>query len=168
MRFRVGSALGLLPLGALGALPLPSGERERVRGLGSIERPKPLTPPLSPPKSDISDFGQFKVPNSGKPEFGWEREPTESVARPAANSPSLPSRRRSGVCLALVVVLTFFLPLSARPLLAGRPEGQEQRRPADRGAGRAAGAHRGRLRARSHAHRRGLAADHRERDHPAL
>jgi len=23
------------------------------------------------PKSDLSDFGQFKVPNSGKPEFGW-------------------------------------------------------------------------------------------------
>ncbi len=95
-----------------------------MRGLGSIERPKPLTPPLSQPKSDISDFGQFKVPNSGKPEFGWEREPTESVARPAANSPSLPSRRRSGVCLALVVVLTFFLALSAAaltfPTLSGR------------------------------------------------
>jgi hypothetical protein len=24
--------------------------------------------PLSPPKSDLSDFGQLKVPNSGKPE----------------------------------------------------------------------------------------------------
>ena len=23
------------------------------------------------PKSDISDFGQLIVPNSGKPEFGW-------------------------------------------------------------------------------------------------
>jgi hypothetical protein len=23
------------------------------------------------PKSDLSDFGHFKVPNSGKPEFGW-------------------------------------------------------------------------------------------------
>src|SRR5207344_392265 len=23
------------------------------------------------PKSDISDLGHFKVPNSGKPEFGW-------------------------------------------------------------------------------------------------
>ena len=27
---------------------------------------------LSQPKSDVSDFGQSKVPNSGKPEFGWE------------------------------------------------------------------------------------------------
>jgi protein ImuA len=26
------------------------------------------------PKSDVSDFGQSKVPNSGKPEFGGERE----------------------------------------------------------------------------------------------
>jgi hypothetical protein len=28
---------------------------------------------LSQPKSNISDFGQLKMPNSGKPEFGWER-----------------------------------------------------------------------------------------------
>jgi hypothetical protein len=28
---------------------------------------------LSQPKSDSSDFGRLKVPNSGKPEFGWER-----------------------------------------------------------------------------------------------
>ncbi len=28
--------------------------------------------PTSPlPKSDVSDLGHFKVPNSGKPEFGW-------------------------------------------------------------------------------------------------
>jgi hypothetical protein len=25
---------------------------------------------LAQPKSDLSDFGRFKVPNSGKPEFG--------------------------------------------------------------------------------------------------
>jgi hypothetical protein len=25
---------------------------------------------LSQPKSDLSDFGRFKLPNSGKPEFG--------------------------------------------------------------------------------------------------
>ena len=35
---------------------------------------------LSQPKSDISDFGHLRVPNSGKPEFGWEREFTEPVA----------------------------------------------------------------------------------------
>src|SRR5215467_9441347 len=28
---------------------------------------------LSQPKSDLSDFGRLRVPNSGKPEFGWER-----------------------------------------------------------------------------------------------
>src|SRR6266852_8473533 len=28
---------------------------------------------LSQPKSDISDLGHLKVPNSGRPEFGWER-----------------------------------------------------------------------------------------------
>ena len=36
---------------------------------------------LSQPKSDVSDFGQLEVPNSGKPEFGWEREQTEFAAR---------------------------------------------------------------------------------------
>src|SRR5262245_54712877 len=34
---------------------------------------------LSPPKADLSDFGRAKMPNSGKPEFGWERA---QVARP--------------------------------------------------------------------------------------
>src|SRR5919106_6822538 len=29
-----------------------------------------LTPRLSQPKSDLSDFGRLKMPNSGKPEFG--------------------------------------------------------------------------------------------------
>jgi hypothetical protein len=28
---------------------------------------------LSQPKSDLSDLGHLKVPNSGRPEFGWER-----------------------------------------------------------------------------------------------
>src|SRR5712692_136519 len=40
-----------------------------------LERvPTKSTQPLltSPqPKSDVSDLGHFKVPNSGKPEFGW-------------------------------------------------------------------------------------------------
>jgi hypothetical protein len=42
----------------LGVFPLPSGERVRVRGVEPIDRPYPLTPPLSP----------------------WEREPTEFAA----------------------------------------------------------------------------------------
>src|SRR5713226_5118377 len=28
-------------------------------------------------ESNLSDFGHLRVPNSGKPEFGWEREQTE-------------------------------------------------------------------------------------------
>jgi hypothetical protein len=31
----------------LGGLPLPGGERVGVRGIASLHRPKPLTPPLS-------------------------------------------------------------------------------------------------------------------------
>jgi len=58
-----------------------------VRGFGYLRtiRLQPLTPPLSQPKSDISDFGRLKMPNSGKPEFGWEREQTERAARPVIN-----------------------------------------------------------------------------------
>ena len=68
---------------ALGALPLPIcwGEGWGEGVTGETERPKPLTPSLSQPKSDLSDFGQLKVPNSGKPEFGGEREQTEPAAR---------------------------------------------------------------------------------------
>jgi hypothetical protein len=45
--------------GKLSGLPLPIGERVGVRGFGSIERPEPLTPPLSL----------------------WERVETESASR---------------------------------------------------------------------------------------
>src|SRR5258708_13500662 len=50
------------------------------------------------PKSDISDFGQLMVPNSGKPEFGWGevrsrlRDPGEGARPPnrtAAPSPGM-------------------------------------------------------------------------------
>ena len=37
----------------------------------------PAPQPSPEPKSDISDFGQLQMPNSGKPEFGRERELTE-------------------------------------------------------------------------------------------
>jgi hypothetical protein len=43
----------------LSGLPLPIGDRVGVREFGSIERPEPLTPPLSL----------------------WEREQTESASR---------------------------------------------------------------------------------------
>src|SRR5258705_8466477 len=97
----------------LGALPLPSwGEGVT----GQTDRPKPLTPPLSQPKSDLSDFGHHNVPNSGKPEFGWEKEQTESVARPVTRSPFL-------ALLAFFALLLFIaLPALALdfPALTGR------------------------------------------------
>ena len=64
----------------LGALPLPRGERVGVRGFGSIDRPQPLTPPLSHPNSGLPEFGTLSWPKSDRSDFGWEREPTESVA----------------------------------------------------------------------------------------
>ena len=36
-----------------------------------FQTPSPLTLPSPLPKSDVSDFGQPAMPNSGKPEFGW-------------------------------------------------------------------------------------------------
>ena len=53
---------------------------------------------LSQPKSDTSDFGQLRVPNSGKPEFGWERvgvrgASTCSGSRRAPPSPGSPLGR---------------------------------------------------------------------------
>src|ERR1700730_6253324 len=60
-----------------GAVDIRPANRPIVidRSITSLARiPMELTQPLftSPqPNSDISDFGHFKVPNSGKPEFGW-------------------------------------------------------------------------------------------------
>ena len=46
------------------------------------ERSNTPTPNPSPhPKSDVSDFGNFNMPNSGKPEFGWGGEQALRVAR---------------------------------------------------------------------------------------
>ena len=64
----------------LGGLPLPIGERVGVRGFGSIERPEPLTPPVSQPKSDLSDFGRFKC-RTRVTRVRWEREQTECASR---------------------------------------------------------------------------------------
>src|SRR5215813_6349738 len=50
-----------------GSAPVSGNARQTV-GCGVNE---PQTPILTP-KSDISDFGHSKVPNSGKPEFGGE------------------------------------------------------------------------------------------------
>jgi phosphomethylpyrimidine synthase len=59
------SPLSPLPLGEVGPRSGP-GE-----GLQTIESGPPSPQPSPQPKSDISDFGQSNVPNSGKPEFGW-------------------------------------------------------------------------------------------------
>src|SRR5262245_953783 len=73
-----------------GLLPLPAGERGGVRGLRSRGW-FPLTPTLSPAKSDVSDFGHVsKWPNSGKPGFGWG----EGVPPCRGQSPHSTSRVR--------------------------------------------------------------------------
>src|SRR5262249_61640835 len=57
---------------------------------------------LSQPKSDLSDFGQLKVPNSGKPEFGergcppslrrvWSAKAKRRESRPLAIASLIPS-----------------------------------------------------------------------------
>src|SRR5262245_62405903 len=57
---------------------------------------------LTQPKSDLSDFGQLKVPNSGKPEFGgrgnpaslrrvWSAKAKRHESRPLAIASLIPS-----------------------------------------------------------------------------
>src|SRR6266436_9008509 len=46
------------------------------------------------PKSDLSDFGQSKRPNSGKPEFGWGEVGARSA--PGEGGPVYRSIERSG------------------------------------------------------------------------
>src|SRR5712692_6637609 len=108
----------------LGGLPLPCGERVGVRGYSSIDRPNPLTPPLSQPNSGLPEFGILSWPKSEVSDFGWEREPTEPAAWPAAESPSVVRPSRSGTRLALTafVTLLFILPAVALvfPTLSGR------------------------------------------------
>src|SRR5712692_8215870 len=76
----------------LAGLPLPFGERVGVRGDSPLDRPEPLTPPLSHPNSGLPEFGTLRWPKSDISDFGWEREPTESVAARAAKSPTFPAR----------------------------------------------------------------------------
>src|SRR5262249_48249168 len=76
--------------GAHGALPPPpAGEGWGGGRYGNAMPARTPSPPLQP-KSDLSDFGQSIVPNSGKPEFGCKRgrEPAVLVAR------SIPRRPR--------------------------------------------------------------------------
>src|SRR5713101_2532029 len=72
----------------LAGLPLLFGERVGVRGDSSLDRPEPLTPPLSQPNSGLPEFGTLRWPKSDTSDFGWEREPTEFAAWPAANTAS--------------------------------------------------------------------------------
>ncbi|HYZ43963.1 MAG TPA: hydantoinase/oxoprolinase family protein [Xanthobacteraceae bacterium] len=55
-------------------------------GTSGDARADTQSPSLPQPKSDLSDFGQLKVPNSGKPEFGREREQSAARGEPAAES----------------------------------------------------------------------------------
>jgi len=61
---------------------LPSGHALSPGGPGYRMFTKRATISVIPPqpKSDISDLGHLRVPNSGKPEFGWGGWPSE--ARP--------------------------------------------------------------------------------------
>ena len=62
----------------------------RVRGFKLSKGLAPLTPTLSHSKSDISDFEHLRLPNSGKPEFGWgEGARRVSGAASTSNDPAL-------------------------------------------------------------------------------
>src|SRR6516164_3664751 len=65
---------------------LPSGHALSPGGPGYRMFTKRATISVIPPqpKSDISDLGHLRAPNSGKPEFGWGGWPSE--ARPGGDS----------------------------------------------------------------------------------
>jgi hypothetical protein len=72
----------------------PFGERV-VRGLQNYRETLTPHPHLSQPKSDLSNFGRLKVPNSGKPEFGGRG------CRPSSPQPSsLPGSSRQSIVFA--------------------------------------------------------------------
>jgi len=72
--------------------PSPQPSPQRGEGVGA--KVSPASPPsTSPqPKSDLSDFGQSKTPNSGKPEFGRG----EVAARSAAGEGTTNSKGHDG------------------------------------------------------------------------
>src|SRR5437899_11196739 len=49
-------------------------QRDPGEGLRPNDRPTTLTPTLSPPNSDLSDFDRFETPNWGQPELGLRGE----------------------------------------------------------------------------------------------
>jgi hypothetical protein len=51
---------------------------------------------LSHLKSDVSDFRQLKVPNSGKPEFGWERGGVRGFGLSERGNPLTPTLSPTG------------------------------------------------------------------------
>jgi hypothetical protein len=69
-------------------------QRERVNCQRPGHRAANSVCSLSQPKSDLSNFGRLKVPNSGKPEFGG-RVPTEFAA-----TVSLPGSTRQSIVFA--------------------------------------------------------------------
>ena len=83
-----------------GGLPLPSGERAGVRGLGSTDKPEPLTPPLSL----------------------REREQTECAVRHVTQFPLLPAHRRKSARQQLVALFLASAVLSAGLLTAASAE----------------------------------------------
>jgi hypothetical protein len=72
-----------------------TAQRERVNCQRPGHRAANSVCSLSPPKSDLSNFGRLKVPNSGKPEFGG------GGGRPSSPQPSsLPGSTRQSIVFA--------------------------------------------------------------------
>ena len=84
----------------LGGLPLPGGERAGVRGLGSTDKPEPLTPPLSL----------------------REREQTKYAVRHVTQSPWLPAHRRKSARQQLAALFLASAVLSAGVLTTASAE----------------------------------------------
>src|SRR5206468_2833004 len=63
---------------ASAAFTSPIGRSRRAKRSGGLRNSSvlnPLTPALSPVEVGCFRLRPNKMPNSGKPEFGWEREP---------------------------------------------------------------------------------------------
>src|SRR5947209_14637207 len=85
-----------VPVQALIAVLAEEGEDVKAAaaaaGKATAKAARPVTPSPQPspqPKSDISDFGQLKMPNSGRPEFGSGEGVPPSSPPQAQSAPQL-------------------------------------------------------------------------------
>ena len=71
-----------------------------MRGYKLLRVTNSLTPTLSQPKSDVSDFSHvIKWPNSGKPEFGWGEGARRAVPRISVYEPGHPDGLSSAAAI---------------------------------------------------------------------